>query len=97
MEPIHLYPHNPEWLQRFESEKCLLKNAIGDIAVTIHHIGSTAVPCLLAKPIIDITVECTLFPPNDNTEIILSGIGYECRGESGIPGRIWFIKGHPVK
>jgi GrpB-like predicted nucleotidyltransferase (UPF0157 family) len=33
MEPIHLYPHSPEWLQRFESEKCLLKNAIGDIAV----------------------------------------------------------------
>lgn len=54
-EPIHLVPYDPSWPDRFEEEKALLSEAIGSWATGgIHHIGSTAIPGLEAKPIIDI-------------------------------------------
>lgn len=56
-EPIRLVPYDPGWPARFESERTLLEGAIGSWAVGgIHHVGSTAVPGLAAKPVIDILV-----------------------------------------
>jgi GrpB-like predicted nucleotidyltransferase (UPF0157 family) len=56
-EPIRLVPYDPAWPARFESERLLLDGAIGSWAVGgIHHVGSTAVPGLAAKPVIDILV-----------------------------------------
>jgi GrpB-like predicted nucleotidyltransferase (UPF0157 family) len=56
-EPIRVARYDPEWPARFERERELLHNAIGDrITGGIHHIGSTAVPGLDAKPIIDLLV-----------------------------------------
>ncbi len=54
-EPIQLVPYDPSWPDRFEEERALLSETIGSWATGgIHHIGSTAVPGLEAKPIIDI-------------------------------------------
>jgi GrpB-like predicted nucleotidyltransferase (UPF0157 family) len=54
-EPIRLVPYDPSWPQRFEEERTALEGAIGEWVVGgIHHVGSTAVPGLEAKPIIDI-------------------------------------------
>lgn len=54
-EPIRLAPPDPEWPARFELEQAALAEAIGEwIVGGIHHVGSTAVPRLEAKPIIDI-------------------------------------------
>ena len=56
-EPIRLVAPDPEWPARFEEERRLLDQAVGQWAVGgIHHVGSTAVPGLEAKPIIDILV-----------------------------------------
>ena len=56
-EPIRLAPYDPDWPARFESERALLEGAIGRWAIGgIHHVGSTAVPGLAAKPVIDILV-----------------------------------------
>ena len=56
-EPVRLVTYDPAWPARFESERALLEAAVGDSAVGgIHHVGSTAVPGLDAKPIIDILV-----------------------------------------
>ncbi len=56
-EPIRLSPYDPAWPARFEQERAALQEAIGEWAVGgIHHVGSTAVPGLEAKPIIDILV-----------------------------------------
>jgi GrpB-like predicted nucleotidyltransferase (UPF0157 family) len=56
-EPIRLVPHDPAWAASYENERALLDRAIGGWAVGgIHHVGSTAVPGLAAKPIIDILV-----------------------------------------
>jgi GrpB-like predicted nucleotidyltransferase (UPF0157 family) len=56
-EPIRLVAYDPEWPARFERERLLLDRAIGAALVGgIHHVGSTAVPGLAAKPVIDILV-----------------------------------------
>jgi len=56
-EPIRLLPYDPSWPQRFEEERIALEEAIGGWVVGgIHHVGSTAVPGLAAKPVIDILV-----------------------------------------
>jgi len=56
-QPIELAPHDPEWAARFEIERAVLAEAIGPWADGgIHHVGSTAVSGLAAKPIIDILV-----------------------------------------
>lgn len=56
-EPIRVVAYKPEWPVRFERERNLLEHAIGPwIVGDIHHVGSTAVPGLDAKPIIDILV-----------------------------------------
>ena len=47
-------PYDPEWVKMFEHEAALLKNALGENSLIIHHIGSTSVPGLCAKPKIDI-------------------------------------------
>jgi GrpB-like predicted nucleotidyltransferase (UPF0157 family) len=56
-EPVHISPYDPEWPLRFEREHGALEGAIGAWVVGgIHHVGSTAVPNLEAKPVIDILV-----------------------------------------
>lgn len=56
-EPIQLAPPDPSWPTRFEQERVLLEEAIGEwISGGVHHVGSTAVPGMEAKPIIDILV-----------------------------------------
>lgn len=56
-EPIRIAPHDPAWPTRFEAERGLLEAAIGEwVTGGVHHVGSTAVPGLAAKPIVDILV-----------------------------------------
>lgn len=56
-EPIRLVPHDPAWAERFEIEARLLAEAIEPwVTGGIHHVGSTSIPDLDAKPIIDIAV-----------------------------------------
>lgn len=51
---IEVVPYNLQWPEMFASEAELIKQALGNNCITIHHIGSTSVPGLSAKPIIDI-------------------------------------------
>jgi GrpB-like predicted nucleotidyltransferase (UPF0157 family) len=54
-EPVRIVPYDPAWPARFERERKLLEDAIGTwVSGGIHHVGSTAVPGLAAKPVIDI-------------------------------------------
>jgi GrpB-like predicted nucleotidyltransferase (UPF0157 family) len=56
-EPIRIVPYDPSWPARFEQECAALTNAIGEwVDGGVHHVGSTAVPGLAAKPVIDILV-----------------------------------------
>ena len=56
-EPIRLVPYDPTWPAQFSKERKLLEEALGDLVVGgIHHVGSTAVPGLEAKPVVDVLV-----------------------------------------
>jgi GrpB-like predicted nucleotidyltransferase (UPF0157 family) len=90
---IEVVPHNPNWKKKFKLEARIIKSIFYEEIITIHHIGSTAIPDISAKPIIDILVEVQDINKIDeyNTEMIERG--YIPKGESGIPERRLFIKG----
>lgn len=97
MELISLVEHDPHWKIEFQEEKKKLLETLYPVPAAIHHVGSSAVPNLKSKPIIDIAVEATEYPPSQDLIDRLSFLGYHYRGESGISGRSWFTKGNPRK
>jgi len=76
---IVIVDYNTAWPARFEFQRDHLKHALGARALSIEHIGSTAVPGLAAKPIIDLLV--TVSDPDDDKEIVaaMQSVGYELR------------------
>ena len=90
---IEVVPHDPKWAARFRKEAVFLKSIFGPEMLDVHHIGSTSVPGLAAKPIIDLLVEVADISKIDAYNDRLSELGYIPKGEFGIPGRRFFIKG----
>lgn len=64
MDPIVIAPHDPTWTQRFRELAADLRAALGPVALRIDHIGSTAVPGLAAKPVIDLQVSVAALEPD---------------------------------
>ncbi len=85
--------YNPLWPVFFNTEQSNLKDKLEGTATAVHHIGSTAVPGLAAKPIIDILVEVTSLEALDALNDKMVSIGYVPLGENGISGRRYFQKG----
>ncbi|MEX0975002.1 MAG: GrpB family protein [Bacillota bacterium] len=85
--------YNPEWPAMFEAEAAKIVDALGDNLVAIHHIGSTSVPGLKAKPIIDILSVVRDIAKVDERTPHMEALGYEGLGEFGLPGRRYFRKG----
>ena len=90
---VTVVEHNPAWAAAFDEESKELLNQVGSIIVNIHHIGSTSVPDLMAKPIIDILLEVNSLVDLDKQSYKLANLAYEVMGELGIPGRRYFRKG----
>ena len=97
--PIVIVDYDPQWPILFEQEKCAIWAAIGQFVKGIEHMGSTAVPGLPAKPLIDICVG--LQDINDAMKCIepLKALGYEyvSEYEKVLPNRRYFRKGPPGK
>jgi GrpB-like predicted nucleotidyltransferase (UPF0157 family) len=79
--------YDPEWPNWFETVRRHVWPAVEDIAVRIDHVGSTAVPGLAAKPIIDMDI--VVASEDDVRQVIerLAAIGYHWRGDLGVMGR----------
>ncbi|MEJ0054010.1 MAG: GrpB family protein [bacterium] len=92
---VVLVPHNPEWPPLFDKEKKLLLEAFGDRIKAIEHIGSTAIPGMPAKPIIDINVAVKSLDDIGDFIQILPGLGYEYIPERRFADRQFFPKGPP--
>lgn len=92
---VRLAPYTLEWHRRFEEEKALLQASIGQYVLEIQHVGSTSIPGMTAKPIIDIAVAVESFEEATVCIGPLDALGYEYRGEYGIPRRHYFVKGDP--
>jgi GrpB-like predicted nucleotidyltransferase (UPF0157 family) len=80
----------------FADESVAVAEALGSNALAIHHIGSTAIPAIHAKPVIDMLVEVMDHAQTDACNAGMGSLGYEPRGEFGIPGRRFFRKNDPV-
>ena len=89
--------YDPQWPTSYEEEKERILDVIGEVAVAIEHIGSTAVPGLGAKPIIDIMVAVSRLADAERCIEPLQEIGYEYVPEYNdvIPERRYFHKGPP--
>ncbi len=84
---IIVTPYNPDWPKMFEREAAKIREALGSNCLAIHHIGSTAVPGLSAKPVIDMigvvqNPEAAILP--------LEALGFTHKGEYNIPMRFYF-------
>ena len=95
---IVIADYDPAWPVAFERERDAIVAALGEAmggVVAIEHIGSTSVPGLAAKPIIDIAIGVRQVADGVPCITPIVQLGYECRGEFGIPGRLYFRKGKP--
>jgi GrpB-like predicted nucleotidyltransferase (UPF0157 family) len=86
-DPIGIVDYDPRWPSEFARLRDRAQLAVGEVARSIEHVGSTAVPGLAAKPVIDLVV--VVESEDDVPEAIrrLETIGYVARGDLGVPGR----------
>lgn len=86
MSRVVVVPYDPEWPREFETIRDRVWRVVSDVAISIEHVGSTSVPGLHAKPVVDLDV----IVPDDCLPIgveRLATLGYVHRGEMGIPKR----------
>lgn len=85
---VELVSYDPQWPEMFTQEAAKIRAALGENCVTIHHVGSTSIPGLSAKPIIDmVPVVKDILKVN---AAALESLGYEGRGELGMLFRRYF-------
>ena len=93
---VRLIPYTDEWGRLFEEEKSRLQAAVGKYVLDIQHVGSTSIPGMGAKPIIDIGIAVKNFEEASECIPPIEQLGYEYKGENGIPRRHFFAKGNPT-
>jgi len=89
---IVLAQHDPAWASKFAREAERLTRAFGDLPLDLHHIGSTAIPGLIAKPVIDMLAVAPSVEALDTRGAAFNALGYQVMGEFGIPCRRYFRK-----
>ena len=86
-ETVQVVPYDPNWPSEFEAVRRELSQALGPLALSIEHVGSTSVPGLCAKPILDIDVVMENYDVFPQVLDALAKIGYRHEGNLGIPER----------
>ena len=89
---VHVVPYDELWPEAFGREEGRLATLLGPAAMAIHHIGSTSVRGLWAKPVLDVLVETADLAMIDQLEPSFISAGYVPKGEYGIPGRRYFSR-----
>jgi GrpB-like predicted nucleotidyltransferase (UPF0157 family) len=90
---IEVVPHNVHWAEDYRYEADKIEQIFGEEMVEIHHIGSTAIPGIYAKPTIDFLAGVKDIRRVDSFNVEMAKLGYQAWGEFSIPGRRYFIKG----
>lgn len=94
---VQVLDYDPRWPIQFDQLHNLLWPAVSHLATSIEHVGSTAVPGLPAKPIIDVDI---VIPTRDSLPAItaaLASLGYQHRGNQGIPDRDAYRLDEPIR
>jgi GrpB-like predicted nucleotidyltransferase (UPF0157 family) len=93
--PVALLPHDPQWAVRAGALIADLRAAAPGAFTALHHIGSTAVPGLAAKPVIDLLGETESLAAIEAARPALEALGWRWRGENGAAGRRYFTLDDP--
>jgi GrpB-like predicted nucleotidyltransferase (UPF0157 family) len=94
--PVELWPFSPEWAETARHESARLKEALGEVLLAVHHIGSTSIPGILAKSIVDLIPEVTDLESLDAREDGIRALGYKWYGEFGLEGRRYCTLSDPT-
>lgn len=89
---VEVIPYDLRWQDAFVAAAKEISVALGETIAAIHHIGSTAIPNIYAKPIIDILVEVNDLAQVEARNAAMEALDYEAMGEFGIAGRRFFRK-----
>lgn len=89
---VMVVPYSPDWSRQFIKEKQLLTAVLDGQVIAIDHIGSTSIPGIYAKPTIDILIAVKDIRVVDEFNPAMQELGYEAKGEFGIPERRFFMK-----
>ncbi len=93
----YLYPYSSEWPEKFNKEAKLIKQTLDNLITDIEHIGSTSIPDLSSKPIIDIAILTESISDIDIFITALEKIGYNYKPGMSSVERIFLRKGEPVE
>ena len=91
-DTVQVVAYHEDWHNLFEQERHALHKHIGHLVVDIQHVGSTAVPSLDAKPILDIAVAVASMAVIPQCQPLLCALGYLERGDTGNDGGYLFVK-----
>lgn len=93
--PVQLVPHRDEWAGMAKAESARIADVLGDNLIAVHHVGSTAIPGIMAKAIVDLMPMVRDLANVDAKEGALRDIGYKWHGEFGLDGRRFCSKADP--
>jgi GrpB-like predicted nucleotidyltransferase (UPF0157 family) len=88
---VLILPHDPSWGRRFAAEAARLLVLFEGAVLGVHHVGSTAVPGLAAKPVLDMLLVTRAESALDGWRAAAEGLGYRWHGEAGIRGRRYLL------
>lgn len=88
---IELRAHHPRWIEAANNEIARISRTIACSNVSIHHIGSTAIASICAKPILDFLFLVPSKTKQRSFDEAFDLLGYHCKGEGGVPGRRYFV------
>ena len=88
--PVVIVDYDSRWPMLYEEWARKLAGVFGPYVVLMEHVGSTSVPGLAAKPVIDIGVSLNRYPLPDETVAAVEALGFTHKGEYGIEGRHYF-------
>ena len=84
---VQLLPHDPHWAELAREEAARLVAGTGDVFLAVHHIGSTSIGGIMAKPIIDLVAVAEGLEALDGARGDIEALGYAWHGEYGLEGR----------
>ena len=92
---VRIAEYDARWPQLFISERQRILDRCGALGLRLEHIGGTSIPGMCAKPVVDIAAGRRHDTSTEDCVAALNQVGYEHRGERGVPGREFFLRGQP--